>query len=65
MELTHRHRLLVLPYRSRRQDRRLDLPENNSDHYPIACAVGLFLDRAVEKEDRTVSSRKVNWKKVD
>ena len=43
---------------------RLDLPENNSDHYPIKCVVALSLDRAVRKESKAVNSQRVNWKKM-
>lgn len=44
---------------------KLDLPENNSDHYPIKCVVTLSLDRAISNESKAVSSQRVNWKKVD
>ena len=44
---------------------RLDLPENNSDHYPIKCVIALSLDRAVRKESKAFNSQRVNWKKVD
>ena len=44
---------------------RLDLPENNSDHYPIKCVIALSLDRAIRKESKAVNSQRVNWKKVD
>ena len=46
--------------------RRMDLLENNSDHYPISCSIQLCLERATTKRNNCPAvSQKVNWKKVD
>ena len=46
--------------------RRMDLLENNSDHYPVSCTIRRCLDRAISKSNKSISiSQKVNWKKVD
>ena len=42
----------------------LDIPENNSDHYPVTCTLSLHLDKTKKKADRTITS-KINWKKTD
>ena len=44
---------------------RLELPENNSDHYPVECTMKVSLDRAIKKPNRDINSQKLNWKKVD
>ena len=44
---------------------RLELPENNSDHYPVECTMKVSIDRAIKKPDRDINTQKVNWKKVD
>ena len=46
--------------------RRLDMIENNSDHYPVSCTIYRCLDRATKKSSKNVAiSQKVNWKRID
>ena len=46
--------------------RRMDLLENNSDHYPVSCTIRRGLDRAISKSNKSIAiSQKVNWKKID